>query len=326
MRNVRDADAVLNASFSVEDDEGRLAMTIESRSGARGSPNARNPDYDPALELLLARLGDLNAEIVDAQVFSTAALRDYPDPEQRRLELAGGYPVAVALREPRELRREFARSQRKVARAPDLTSSGNNNKRVRFWIELPGHMPAEAQALEAELAGDMAFAGHPARANSQTPGGETTLTTRGRRAKYQRGQGYASDPAVRRAVELHAMRLATEHFVSEGWEVEDTSADRPYDLRCTRNDEELRVEVKGTTGLGQQIHLTAGEVEHARAHPDRVALFVVAGVAVTGHMTGEIVTFGGTPRLISPWDIDAGELRATAYDWQPQATSSVVTT
>src|SRR5438270_2564463 len=178
MHKVSDADTMLDAAFTVDDNAGQLTLTIESRSGARGSPTARNPDYDPALELLLARLGALRARIVDAQVFSTAALRDYPDPERRRLEVAGGYPVEVALHEPLELRREFARAQRKVARAPELTSSGNNNKRVRFWIDVPGRTAADARPLEAELAGQRVLAEPRIRAERLTPGDEAAPSPR----------------------------------------------------------------------------------------------------------------------------------------------------
>jgi hypothetical protein len=48
------------------------------------------------------------------------------------------------------------------------------------------------------------------------------------------GQGFALTHAQRRAVELRAMLLAKQHFVKEGFDVEDTSSSHPYDLIVTK--------------------------------------------------------------------------------------------
>lgn len=108
-------------------------------------------------------------------------------------------------------------------------------------------------------------------------------------------------------------------LAADGWEVEETSADRPYDLRCTRNGKELLVEVKGTTGLAEEIHLTAGEVAHAPSKSGVESRYSSSpGITVSGQETGEFVASGGMPRLASAWDMDTGELRAVAYDWHPR--------
>lgn len=80
--------------------------------------------------------------------------------------------------------------------------------------------------------------------------------------------GFRVDPQIRRAVELHAMEAARKHFQTDGWDVEETSARHPYDLRIRRGHEVVQVEVKGTTGAGTEVVLTRGEVEAARvSHP-----------------------------------------------------------
>ena len=56
------------------------------------------------------------------------------------------------------------------------------------------------------------------------------------------------------------MRVATGHYKADGWTVEDTSANNPYDLLCARGDEVRYVEVKGTTGDGSVVGLTYNEV------------------------------------------------------------------
>ena len=49
-----------------------------------------------------------------------------------------------------------------------------------------------------------------------------------------RGQGYEPDSAVRKCIEDHAMRIASEHYAAEHFAVENTAARFPFDLRCTR--------------------------------------------------------------------------------------------
>jgi hypothetical protein len=67
---VDDHGGALVAEYSVEADGGHLALIMESRSGSSGSRAARNPDYNQALTVLLARLGKFNAVLTDALVDS----------------------------------------------------------------------------------------------------------------------------------------------------------------------------------------------------------------------------------------------------------------
>jgi hypothetical protein len=61
-------------------------------------------------------------------------------------------------------------------------------------------------------------------------------------------QGYGLSVRERRAIELHAMRLATEHYRRSWDEVRDVSATACFDLLCrSPGGRELHVEVKGTT-------------------------------------------------------------------------------
>jgi hypothetical protein len=117
------------------------------------------------------------------------------------------------------------------------------------------------------------------------------------------GQGYLRERQVRRAVELRAVNAATAHYSAAGYAVEDTSADRPYDLCCRKNEEEARVEVKGSQGEGVEVFLTAGEVKHARHSGVRTDLFVWGHVEVLDEETG--------PRGVG------GQLVAHLRDWKP---------
>jgi hypothetical protein len=70
MQLIDDDGRVLDAEYLTETDGTRLAVVIESRSDMSGSRPPRNPDYNPALMLLLTRLGQLDAVLVDALVDS----------------------------------------------------------------------------------------------------------------------------------------------------------------------------------------------------------------------------------------------------------------
>ena len=49
--------------------------------------------------------------------------------------------------------------------------------------------------------------------------------------------------AEARCIEHHAMALAVDYFVSDGWQVDDVSRYKPYDLHYVRGDVVRHVEV-----------------------------------------------------------------------------------
>jgi len=122
-------------------------------------------------------------------------------------------------------------------------------------------------------------------------------------------QGFGVSPEARRAIELHAMRLATESLEAEGYQVEDVSAFESHDLLCRRGDEVLHVEVKGTQSAGREVILTPSEVAFARRVGPHMALFVVSGIRLSP--SGKAM--GGSLLTIQPWDVDDGTLRPTGY-------------
>jgi hypothetical protein len=124
------------------------------------------------------------------------------------------------------------------------------------------------------------------------------------------GRGIRLPAAVRREIELRAVDEAIKHY-SKNWKVEVRG--KPYDLRCTRQDAELHVEVKGTTTPGEDVLLTANEVAHARAAYPDVALFVLCDIDLSYGPAGEPIATGGRIVLHEPWEIDAHRLEAVAY-------------
>jgi len=135
------------------------------------------------------------------------------------------------------------------------------------------------------------------------------------------GQGYGLTSAERRAVERHAQTMAEEYFLREGYEVEDVSRTRSYDLHCKRDDDELRVEVKGTTGDGASVFLTRNEVEHARKFAGRVAFFLVRNICLD-RSGAEPAARGGEVILMHPWEIDHGTLTPLQFEYRLPPDSS----
>lgn len=126
------------------------------------------------------------------------------------------------------------------------------------------------------------------------------------------GQGFGSSAELRAAVETRAMKAATDHFEGLGFVVEDVSNVMPFDLRATRAEEKLHVEVKGTTGPYGTIFLTRNEVDLARREPASAALFVLSGVRV--ETVGDTVAaIGGEARVLMPWSVDDGELEPLQF-------------
>jgi hypothetical protein len=154
VRLVDDRGRAMDAAYLVEADGGHLALIVESRSGSSGTRAPRNPDYNQALGVLLARLGMLNAVLADALVDSrhTQDL-DLPEAERRLIQA----PIQLALEpDPDALRRRLGTAQAKIAQAPDAAKGGNSTKRIRLGVDVPGFQPRDAARLAQTLAAPIA--------------------------------------------------------------------------------------------------------------------------------------------------------------------------
>lgn len=133
-------------------------------------------------------------------------------------------------------------------------------------------------------------------------------------AREGKGQGFVASAKVRKAVEDRAMDKVKLHF-KDGWVLENTSSNKPYDFCARRGNEERYIEVKGTQGDGSQVFLTKNEVKWARRHTSQMVLAVVTGIKVT--VNGEQVTAeGGKLHLKEGWCPDEVNLEPLAYTYQ----------
>lgn len=141
---------------------------------------------------------------------------------------------------------------------------------------------------------------------------EVKAAEAGKRLKH--GQGFGLNAAERKAVEQRAMTAAIEHFKSNGYKCRNTSESRPYDLEITKNDENIVVEVKGTTSSGAHILMTANEVQVHKTRFPNNALCVVHGIKLKRERNGSMPTASGGILVVSkPWDIGRCQLKALAY-------------
>ncbi|MDV6979101.1 protein NO VEIN domain-containing protein [Mycobacterium intracellulare] len=111
------------------------------------------------------------------------------------------------------------------------------------------------------------------------------------------------------------MSVATAHFESLGYAVEDVGDYESYDLYATRADEVLVIEVKGTTTDGSDIVLTRNEVAlHKRTYPLN-ALTIVRAILLTRTESDEVIPSGGELTVVMPWALDEDRLTPLAYSY-----------
>jgi len=139
-----------------------------------------------------------------------------------------------------------------------------------------------------------------------SPSVRTTKSTKG-------GQGFGLSQPERAAVEKRAMDAARELYEDAGWKVIDKSGSSPFDFLATRGKEDRYIEVKGTTGEGESIVLTHGEVKHVRAKRTSSALVVVAQIKISKPGSDYVGSGGVVTVHEDPWTLEDSMLEPTEY-------------
>lgn len=138
------------------------------------------------------------------------------------------------------------------------------------------------------------------------PAPSPRLTSRGR-------AGYVADPALRRALENHAVARAVEYYMRLGYDqFEDVSTTHPFDVIARSPTDVRHVEVKGSSGVEvEHVEVTRGEVLHSRETPTDLA--VVDSITWWRDGLGEIETAGGRVRVWHGWTAAEAALTPTRY-------------
>jgi hypothetical protein len=135
-------------------------------------------------------------------------------------------------------------------------------------------------------------------------------------SRKRSGQGRMVDAKKRKAIELHAMKLATNYYEKKGYEVVDTSSNCPYDLECLKGEDCRRIEVKGTTSDGMSVYVTVGEVEDALSDYCETDLFIVSNIQI--QLIGTSKTYktqGGNVNLIDNWRPHKNDLEPKTFKY-----------
>ena len=111
------------------------------------------------------------------------------------------------------------------------------------------------------------------------------------------------------------MAVAMEYFQNQGFRVEDTSAEKPYDLTIRCGELINYVEVKGTTGLLGDIVLTKNEVTHHVKQYPRNTLFVLHEISLNKSKAAPLAE-GGKIHVQIPWMINTEQLSPIAYRYR----------
>jgi hypothetical protein len=157
---------------------------------------------------------------------------------------------------------------------------------TKFPAELLGLLPELAEAMVAR---------HP-----QPPTGRS-----------RKGAGRLQDPALRKAIEDHALAVARDHYLSDGATHVEVLG-KPYDLLVRGPGGERHVEVKGSSLRIDKVLLTVNEVLHARAY-ESTDLFVVDEIEWLIKANGTYTTSGGRERIWRSWSPKDEQLSALQY-------------
>ena len=140
-----------------------------------------------------------------------------------------------------------------------------------------------------------------------------------RKPSKPKGQGRQHDTAKKKAVELRAMKVAEEYYLSLGYQVEDTSYNRPYDFECNDGSDRVRVEVKGLTGKLGDVMVSANEVVDARSDECRTDLFVVHSIVINEVESKTYEGEGGERYIEENWVPDESRLEPTQFRYSIQS-------
>ena len=199
-----------------------------------------------------------------------------------------------------------------IGNGPQITVQGDNNS--RFIVariddisasDFIGRISQVVQVVDSFKAKD-GDPKPPCKLDRHSPLTESENPEMGDSAEEQLlemargGQGYGLSSEGRKVVENHAMKLAKKYYKNEGYQVEDTSRNNPYDLRCSTEEETIFIEVKGSTGSKDKILLTKNEVDCANKKDRKFELFVVSEIEIDKNANPPKAR-GGKDRIIKPW-------------------------
>lgn len=151
-----DGGRLIDAAFYIESVLGQpISVLFESAGGAGPDGRRRNPDYVEGIDVVLARLRELGATVLDAYVDS-GRTRDLPIPDRRLSSDEVTFPIELRQCDLAGLRRQLLRKMGKVGREPTATGGGNARKAMRLLLSGIEHL--DPSQVSAALSGQLSTA------------------------------------------------------------------------------------------------------------------------------------------------------------------------
>lgn len=137
--------------------------------------------------------------------------------------------------------------------------------------------------------------------------------TQSRKNHLLKTQGFMLVQAAKKEIELQAMRKAKEWLKIEGYTVADRSAVESFDFEATKNNQQYKIEVKGTTNQRpDSILMTRNEVNLHREARGATGLIVVYDIKLI-EVDGFYKATGGLLDCMIGWDINQWDLEPLQY-------------
>lgn len=174
-----------------------------------------------------------------------------------------------------------------------------------------GLLPEVSEAV-ADLTDDCRTATDPSGPEALQAEQDVMLAAGRPRSRSSR-PGFQIDARAKGAVEAHALNVALAHYATWG-EITSTTRNNLYDYTVTIDGTDWHVDVKGTTGTGEEIVFTPGEVAHARSGA-AVSLCVVSGIRLTSNEAGGVTASGGSVSVCHPWQVDERRLTCIGHSY-----------
>ena len=252
----------LSATWSCERTPTGYEITLESRSGRRGTSSERNADYKQALALILAQLGAHEYILVDVQLTSAKALALAPSSDARRVHIKGvSYPIALNTIDSHvELGRAIQRAIAGMFSERTDPGGGNREKRTTLSVT-PSAQTSGSDNLRAWLE----FGTADAREPDDRPFTGSDYRQVDESISMSHSGSVTIDPAaVERALSGHRRtQNALARFLAErGLKPLSPVGDPDFDLAWEEGGAFYVAEVKSITNLNEegQLRLGLGQV------------------------------------------------------------------
>tara|TARA_B100002052_G_C15791383_1_gene556514 strand:+ start:73 stop:1080 length:1008 start_codon:yes stop_codon:yes gene_type:complete len=133
--------------------------------------------------------------------------------------------------------------------------------------------------------------------------------------KIKKGKKRKVSSAKNEAIELYAVDKAEKYLIKEKYLVERMPRKSfPYDLKATKENVELHVEVKGKSDTGEKVIVSRNEVKHAKENITKSVFILVHSIKAKLTSKGYKAS-GGKMLVLNPWNIADKDLSAYTYEY-----------